>query len=262
MWRTWRRRRILRRSAITADEWKRAIDALPLFARLAPPARMQLQTLATIFLHEKNFRAAGGALLDDATKRAIALQAVLPVLALGLDYYADWRDIVLYPDAFMPAREYVDDAGVVHSERHAIIGEAWLQGPIVLAIDEAIRGGADDGVNVVVHECAHKLDMLNGDANGFPPLHRGMSPRAWTDAFADAYRELCTEVDSGREDTALDPYAAESPGEFFAVASEYFFELPAVLQETYPAVYAQLAQFYRQDPVAGGRPSKSRCTDH
>ena len=250
MWRTWRRRRILRRSTITTNEWQRALDALPLFAWLAPPARMQLQTLATIFFHEKNFRAAGGAVLDDEIKLSISLQAVLPVLTLGLDYYADWRDIVLYPDTFMPAREYVDDAGVVHSERHATIGEAWLQGPIVLAINEAIHGGAEDGVNVVLHECAHKLDMLNGDANGFPPLHRDMSRRAWTEAFAAAYAQLSAEVDAGREDTAIDPYAAESPGEFFAVATEYFFELPALLQETYPAVYAQLAQFYRQDPIA------------
>ena len=255
MWQAWRRRRILRRSPISSNEWERAISALPLFARLAPPARAQLQTLATIFLHEKHFRAAGGAVLDDATKRTIALQAVLPVLALDLDYYADWREVVVYPDAFVPAREYVDEAGVVHNERHPMIGEAWLQGPIILAANEALRGGADDGVNVVLHECAHKLDMLNGDANGFPPLHRDMSRRAWTEAFADAYANLCTEVDAGREDTALDPYASESPGEFFAVASEYFFEVPTVLQAAYPAVYTQLTQFYRQDPIT----ESNRC---
>lgn len=255
MWQAWRRRRILRRSAITSNEWDRAIDALPLLARLAPPARAQLQTLATIFLHEKNFRAAGGAVVDDTTKRAIALQAVLPVLALDLDYYADWREIVVYPDAFVPAREFVDEAGVVHSERHPMIGEAWLQGPIVLAANEALRGGAEDGVNVVLHECAHKLDMLNGDANGFPPLHRDMSGRAWTQAFADAYAHLCAEVDAGHDDTAIDPYASESPGEFFAVTTEYFFEMSAVLKRTYPAVYTQLAQFYRQDPAA----ESNRC---
>lgn len=250
MWQAWRRRRTLRRSAIDASEWQRAIDALPVFARLDTAARTQLQTLAILFFHEKNFRAGGDAVLDDRTKRAIALQAVLPVLHLGLDYYADWRDIIVYPDAFVPMREYVDDAGVVHNERHPMIGEAWLQGPIVLAANEAVRGGADDGVNVVLHECAHKLDMLNGDANGFPPLHRDMSRRAWTEAFADAYAHLCAEVDAGNEDTAIDPYASESPGEFFAVASEYFFELPTVLQATYPAVYTQLTQFYRQDPQA------------
>lgn len=250
MWKAWRRRRILRQSAITANDWARAIEALPVCARLTPPARTQLCTLATLFLHEKRFVAGADAVLDDGIKRAIALQAVLPILWLGIDYYADWREIVVYPDAFVPAREYVDEAGVVHSERHPMIGEAWLQGPIVLAASEALRGGAEDGVNVVLHECAHKLDMLNGDANGFPPLHPDMNVRAWTEAFADAYRHLCAEVDAGREDTAIDPYASESPGEFFAVATEYFFEMPPVLQATYPAVYTQMAQFYRQDPIA------------
>lgn len=249
MWKTWRRRRILRRSTITDLQWQASIAALPLLKRLAPPARANLQTLATLFLYEKTFRAAGDATLDDATRLAISLQAALPVLNLGLDYYADWRDIVIYPDAFMPDREYMDEAGVVHSERHVTIGEAWLQGPVILAASEAIRGGADDGVNVVLHECAHKLDMLNGEANGFPPLHADMNRRAWTEAFADAYRALCVEVDAGHDDTAIDPYASESPGEFFAVTTEYFFEMSAVLKRTYPAVYTQLAQFYRQDPA-------------
>jgi len=111
-------------------------------------------------------------------------------------------------------------------------------------------------VNVVVHEFAHKLDMLNGGANGYPPLHRGMDRRSWSEAFGAAYRDLCARVDAG-EDTVIDPYASESPGEFFAVLSEAFFELPDVVEAEYPRVYAQLAQFYRQDPLAR-LPSRTR----
>jgi Mlc titration factor MtfA (ptsG expression regulator) len=101
---------------------------------------------------------------------------------------------------------------------------------------------------VVIHEFAHKLDMLNGNANGFPPLHAGMSREAWAQAFTEAYKDLCRRVKAG-EDTDIDPYATEAPGEFFAVVSEAFFEMPDIVRETYPAVYAQLAEFYRQDPA-------------
>jgi Mlc titration factor MtfA (ptsG expression regulator) len=106
-----------------------------------------------------------------------------------------------------------------------------------------------DGINVVIHEFAHKLDMLNGDVDGYPPLHPGMERRTWTDAFTRAYEDFCRRVDRG-ESTSIDPYAAESPGEFFAVLSEAFFERPERVGDDYPDVYAQLAQFYRQDPYA------------
>jgi hypothetical protein len=102
---------------------------------------------------------------------------------------------------------------------------------------------------VVIHEFAHKLDMLNGDADGYPPLHAGMSRAAWTRAFTGAYEDLCRRADAG-EPTEIDPYAAESAGEFFAVTSETFFERPEILRACYPAVYDQLQAFYRQDPYA------------
>jgi hypothetical protein len=106
-----------------------------------------------------------------------------------------------------------------------------------------------EGYNVVIHECAHKLDMRNGAPDGYPPLHRGMSAGDWTAAFTHAYEDLCTRIARG-EEPPLDGYAAESPAECFAVFSEYFFEAPRRLRAVYPAVYEQLLRYYRQDPAA------------
>ncbi len=119
---------------------------------------------------------------------------------------------------------------------------------MVLSGADAVHGGGHGGTNVVIHEFAHKLDMLNGAMNGFPPLHREMSAEQWAQTFGTAYADFCARADRD-VDMALDPYGAESPAEFFAVTSEAFFETPHALQCEYPDVYRQLAAFYRQDPV-------------
>ena len=153
------------------------------------------------------------------------------------------------PAEFVPRHQYVDESGVVHQGDQSYAGEAWLQGPVILSWADIAASEYPDGVNVVIHEFAHKLDMLNGQANGFPPLHRGMSREAWSQIFSSAYEDFCARVDHD-EDTVIDPYASESPGEFFAVLSEVFFELPEVVQDEYPQVYEQLAQFYRTSEVS------------
>lgn len=209
--------------------------------------RRALRTRCEEFLGSKSLEPASDFDLSAEQRLALAMQACLPVLSLGLDYYREWRSIVLYPSEFLPTHEYMDDDGVVHVERYPESGEALPAGPIVLAADEILRDGAD-GVNVIVHECAHKLDMLNGDANGFPPLHQDMSHAEWTRVFSAAFAELERRELAG-EDTGLDPYALENPAEFFAVASEAYFEQPRTLMQHYPAVYAQLRAFYRLDPL-------------
>jgi len=125
-------------------------------------------------------------------------------------------------------------------------GEAWGRGPVILSWADVLSG-KKPGHNVVIHEMAHKLDMLNGDANGFPPLHRRMDRRVWSRVFSSAWDRLQEEQRNGAE-LPIDPYALESPAEFFAVASEQFFEAPANLREHLPDVYRQLEQFYRQHP--------------
>lgn len=256
----WHRARILERHAIPFWDFDAALARLPILQRLDASERARLHEAASLFLHDKTFSAAGGAEVDSATPLAIALQACLLTLNLGEASYRGWSEIILYPDEFLRPREEMDEAGVVHHSRDILAGESWLGGPLVLSLADVEASGQADGFNVVLHEFAHKLDMLNGDANGFPPLHRGMDAAAWAQDFSTAYEDLCRRVDSG-EDTAIDPYATADPAEFFAVLTEVFFETPHLLDAEYPAVYRQLQQFFRQHPLAA-MPSGQRLESH
>lgn len=249
----WRRRRLLQHTAIPEDDWQAAVSGLPVLHGLSESELERLRELATLFLGEKQMVAAGGFVLDDETRIKIAAQACLPVLNLGPDYYAGWVSVIVYPGEFLPEHEFMDEAGVVHVVRDATMGESWEQGPVVLSGADAVHGGGHGGTNVVIHEFAHKLDMLNGTMNGFPPLHREMSAEQWAQAFGAAYADFCARADRD-VDMALDPYGAESPAEFFAVTSEAFFETPRILQREYPDIYRQLAAFYRQDPALRAEP--------
>ena len=243
----WRRRYLLRHAALPDESWRAAVSGLPVLRGLQEEEMERLRELATLFLNKKQLVAAGGFSLDDDTRIKIAAQACLPILNLGLDYYAGWVSVIVYPGEFIPEHEFMDEAGVVHVVRDATLGESWEHGPVILSGADAVRCDGHDGVNVVLHEFAHKLDMLNGAMNGFPPLHREMSSERWAQTFTAAFADFCAKAESGME-MALDPYGAESPAEFFAVTSEAFFETPHVLQWEYPDVYRQLAAFYRQDP--------------
>ena len=122
---------------------------------------------------------------------------------------------------------------------------------MILAWPGVLASGQWEGYNLVIHELAHKLDMLNGDANGLPPLHHDMRVREWASVMQGAYDDLNRQLDANPDaETEIDPYAAENPAEFFAVTSEYFFSAPDLLVNSYPQVYAQLSRFYRQDPLA------------
>ena len=233
----WRRRRVLRKHRIDDALWPR----LPFL-----PRTKKLKDLALLFLAEKQFTGAHGLQLTDAMRLSIAAQACLPILELGLDWYAGFTGIVVYPGDFRVQRTEVDEHGVVHEWDDELAGEAMPGGPVVLSWDAAAH---DSEINVVIHEFAHKLDMLNGAADGLPPLHPGMNPAAWTAAFKDAYEGFCDAVER-EKDTWLDPYAAEHPSEFFAVISEAFFEDPAETRRRYADVYEQLKLFYRQDPLS------------
>lgn len=245
----WRRTRILERHLIPREAFDASFARLPILHGLDAEERARLREAASLFIHDKTFSAAGGADVDAATQRIIALQACLLTLNLTEDSYRGWNEIILYPDEFLRDREEMDEAGVVHHSRDILAGESWHGGPLVLSVADVNASGQADGFNVVLHEFAHKLDMLNGDANGFPPLHRGMDSAAWAGDFSAAYEDLCARVDAG-EDTPIDPYATADPAEFFAVLTEVFFETPRLLNAEYPAIYRQLQQFYRQHPLA------------
>jgi MtfA peptidase len=248
----WRRKRVLAKHAIDDALWRRATRALPFL-----PESAKLRELALLFLAEKEFAGAHGLEVSDAMRVSIAAQACLPILELGLDWYSGWTGIVVYPGDFRVRRQMVDEAGVHHEWDDELAGEAMPGGPVVLSWDatQEVAGSlgsrtlGDPHMNVVIHEFAHKIDMLNGEADGVPPLHSGMDRRAWHAALEEAYEGFCDAVDRGR-DTWLDPYAAEHISEFFAVITEAFFEEGRETRRRYPAVYEQLKLFYRQDPAA------------
>lgn len=245
--RDWRRRRLLEKATLADEPWRQARRRLPLLANLSPEEEQRLRELVLLFLHEKRFSGAHGLAVELHHRLLIALQAALPLLGLGPDWWDDWREVILYADEFVVDQEEQDEAGVVHRYREARSGESWHRGPLILSWTDVRSGGRLDGYNVVIHEMAHKLDGRTGSLDGMPPLHRGMSGRRWIEVFTAAFEEMNAILDAGAE-TLLDPYAAEAPAEFFAVVSESFFETPWFLADYYPELYEQLTLFYRQDP--------------
>jgi MtfA peptidase len=254
--RDWRRRRVLAKHRMDAGLWGSAVRGLRFVQALSNQETFKLQQLVILFLAEKQFSGARGVEVTDAMRVSIAAQACLPILELGLDWYAGWTGIVIYAGDFRVRRSEVDEDGVLHEWDDELAGEAMPGGPVVLSWDAAqdVSGSPDSctpsepAMNVVIHEFAHKLDMLSGGPNGVPPLHAGMDRRAWHAALKEAYEGFCDSVERGR-DTWLDPYAAEHPSEFFAVFSEAFFTEPKEAARRYPDFYDQLKLFYRQDPA-------------
>ena len=244
--RDWKRKRVLAKHSIEEELWRRASKPFSFLRDLSVQETEKLKSLVLVFLSEKEFSGAHGLEVTDRMRLAIAAQACLPILELGLDWYRGWTGIVVYPGDFRVRRSEVDEDGVHHEWDDELAGEAMPGGPVVLSWDATAH---DTEINVVIHEFAHKLDMLNGEPNGVPPLHASMSRKDWSAAFSAAYRGFCDAVDRGK-DTWLDPYAAEHPSEFFAVLSEAFFQHPRETRRRYPDAYEQLRLFYRQDPAS------------
>lgn len=276
MFTAWRRRRILARQQIAEPLWQATLAALPFLDYLNDEERARLRDLTVLFLAEKEMHGAAGLTLSDEIRLSIAVQACLPILNLGLDFYKGWVGIIVYPGGFAVTREEVDEHGVVHRWRDALSGEAWSKGPVVLSWEDAHPGaGASNrpaGYNVVIHEFAHKLDMRHKpEADGYPVPHRHMDPELWRTTLQLSYEHFCEAADrgvahapAGQEPPAVDEwgrilpfdvYAAEHPAEFFAVMSESFFTEAATQQLCYPELYQQLTLYYRQDPAARAAPA-------
>jgi hypothetical protein len=259
-------RRTPRATAVSIDTalWERATASWLFMRGLDASESSRLRALCEQFLAGKHLSGTHGLEISPLMRVEIAAQACILVLELGIEWYAGWSEVIVYPSQFAPEREVVDEAGVVHVTHEPMAGEAWLGGPVILSYEDVAMTADEEirvaGYNVVIHEFAHKLDMRQGEPNGFPPLHEGMSAQAWKQAFSEAYDHFRKRVDAAerlperRAEAALDalpidPYAAESAGEFFAVGSEAFFETPELLAPAYPAVYEQLRLFYKQDPL-------------
>ena len=243
-------RYILHRYAIHHDIWQAATEELRLLHGLSAVEKAHLRELSSLFLHQKTLIGINIAIIE-AMRITIAAQACLPILHLGLGLLSGWSDIIIYPSAFYAARDEMDDYGVVHHRERILIGEAWSRGPMVLSWDDIAHDRLQgyQGHNVIIHEIAHKLDMLDGSSNGMPPLHYRMSIPEWTSAFSKAYAELNQTLEHHHR-SCVNAYAASSPAEFFAVFSEYFFCAPELLLMHFPKVYEQLRLYYRQDPVS------------
>ena len=257
--RNWRRRRVLATAALPDSLWREALDALPLLDVYRDDELERLRELVVLFLDAKGIVGVRGHEVTALQRVLIAVQACVLVLNLDLAWYDGFENIVVYPGEFVPAWEWEDEAGVVHRNDAAMAGEAMHQGPVVLSWPD-VAAAADwhaTGMNLVIHEFAHKIDMRHGDANGCPPLPPEIPAAPWKATLSAAYDDFVARVDRD-EATTIDGYAAESPGEFFAVLSEVFFADPLLLQREYPAVYRLFTEFYRQDlgarqPPAGRR---------
>ena len=247
----WRQRRVLSRAAIPDTLWREATALLPFLVIYGDRDLVRLREKVVLFLDAKAIVGARGHAVTALQRVIIAIQAAMPVLELDLAFYDGFENVIVYPGEFVPEWEWEDEAGVVHRNDGPLAGEAMPGGPVVLSWPDVAASAdwEDTGMNLVIHEFAHKIDMRNGEANGCPPLPAGMSPERWRRTLTAAYDAFCARVDRG-DDTAIDPYAAESPAEFFAVLSEVFFAEPLLLRSEYPDVYGQFVAFYRQDPAA------------
>lgn len=248
----WWQNRIIKRSKFTQPQWQQAIRQLPLLQQLTQEEIRKLIQLAILFLHYKSIEGARDHQITPEMKLNIALQACLPILNLGMEWYKGWVSVIVYPAQFRPQRTFVDEYGVEHVSHATLSGESWHKGPVVLSWQDTKNSGHIDGYNLVIHEFAHKLDVLNGKTNGFPPLHRNMNTSLWPKVFSQAYTDFKQRLNSNP--IPIDSYAAESPAEFFAVFSEVFFERPHIINQYYPQIYQQLALFYRQEPLSRKTP--------
>ncbi|MFW6289265.1 MAG: zinc-dependent peptidase [Spirochaetota bacterium] len=242
-----RRRRILARRPISDTDWEAVIRSRSLFATLGGEERDRLRVLATLFLREKHWESPYGP-VDEFLPLLVSATAALAVLGLDIDWFANWRTVVLIPRAVAQEHVEEDEHGVVQEWMQADSGESWENGPVVLSVRDVEEARDGGGYNVVLHEAAHRIDMSDGEINGRPALHGDPDAEEWLDVCGEAFGVFRDRVERGAR-TRIDPYAAEDDAEFFAVMSEYFFERPRIVRAEFPELYDLLARFYRQDPA-------------
>jgi hypothetical protein len=248
--RRWRDQLTLTRRPIPDALWDTTLARFPFLAALSQTDAQHLREMSTLFLARKEFSGAQGLTVTDDMAVAIAAQACLPILKLGLGWYDGFIGIVVHAGEVVARREVMDEDGVVHHYDEPLSGEAMEGGPVTLSWQDVADAGnsAEWGYNVVIHEFAHVLDMRDGQADGVPPLPSRAAHTEWQAVFGSHYEAFCAQVDAG-VDTWLDPYGAEAPSEFFAVACEAFFVSPLDLQADHAEVYGLLRQFFQQDPA-------------
>jgi Mlc titration factor MtfA (ptsG expression regulator) len=249
-WLAARRRQRVRAQPFPAA-WREILERrVPYVQRLPIHLRAQLEDHIKVFIAGKQFFGCGGMRVDDEVRVTIAAQACLLLLERRGDCFPNLGQVLVYPCAFVVERVRAEPSGVLQEQRHALAGESWTHGQVVLSWEDVVEGAAnpDDGRNVVIHEFAHQLDQIKGYANGAPWLGQRSRYARWSRVMGDAYGALRTQAASGMP-SLLNDYGASSPAEFFAVVSEVFFEQPAALATLHPDLYAELSSLYRIDPV-------------
>mgnify|MGYP001336887754 FL=1 len=232
------------------DPWQQTlIDRLPFVANIPLAEREQLKFLIKVFLADKKFYGCAGQEINDDIRVTVAAQACLLLLSQDRTPYPDLDSILIYPSTFVATREVANELGLVSTNHIAMLGESWNQGKVVLAWDNVKKGvmNLQDGQNVVLHEFAHQLDHESGSTNGAPVLNTRGAYRSWAHVFSEEFEELQKDVVRGRH-SLLDHYGATNPAEFFAVATETFFERPKEMAAYHQELYQQLKDYYKLDP--------------
>lgn len=247
-----RRRAELREQPLSEEERAILDKNIPYLSGLATEDRAELEVLVRIFVAEKSFEGCGGLELTDEIKLTIAGQACLLLLHRETDIYPNVDAILVYPSAYRVPTEERDGFVVVLGDQTRL-GESWQRGLVVLAWDHVLSGASEphDGQNVVLHEFAHQLDSEDGVMNGTPDLGSARARArytSWAQVLGDEFDELSQRLHAGRR-SDIDPYGATNPAEFFAVLTEMFFEKPRALKRQHAELYAELAEFYKQDPA-------------
>ena len=247
-----RREKILSRPF--PSSWREHLAANVAYWKLLDdPTRDRLCGLVAVFVAEKDWEGCGGLALDDEIRVTVAGHACVLLLGIPHDYYRNVRTILVYPSTVVqPERRpgFFEVPGGVAAAPMPILGEAHLRGPVILVWDAITRNGRHpNGHNVVFHEFAHKLDMLDGRADGTPVLHDRAAYLRWIEVCTREFDALRKARAKGRK-TFLDQYGATDEAEFFAVATEHFFDRPARMKRKHADLYGVLAEFYRQDPAA------------
>ena len=247
----WRRARLRRRPF--PEAWREIIKGrVPYFRLLPADLQIQLKRHIQVFLAEKPFIGCDELEVTDEMRVTIAAQACLLLLnRRRADYFPNLRQILVYPGAFIVSRIHSDAAGVLQDRRHVLSGESWSQGQVVLSWDDVVEGASvvDDGRNVVIHEFAHQLDQQNGTANGAPLLIGRKRYERWARVLGTEYAELQRAASEGLP-SLFSYYGATNPAEFFAVASEVFFEQAELMAKAHPELHSELARFYHVDPLS------------
>lgn len=223
---------------------------LPIYSRLSALERRRLQGHIQVFLKEKQFIGCAGLQVTEEMRLAIAAVACLLLLNERGTYFLKLRSVLLYPSAYFVNETAIEGNYVVEERRVARLGESWSRDQVVLSWEQVQRDANNwrDGQNVVLHEFAHQLDQEDGNAEGVPFLPEDLDYAVWAQVMTQEYQQLCQDVQRGAK-TVMDSYGTLNPAEFFAVATETFFEKPQQLSKKHPTLYEQLQRYYQLDPV-------------